>query len=527
MASRRGVTRESFVTSGNGEVAEHDDLSLLTTQRRGEAPVLARYEGRYAATTLTVMGDRQGFEWKQPEVNNDIDRLVSQKWKRMKIRPSDLVGDLDFLRRIHLDLTGLPPSDEEVDAFLEDNRSKLVKRDALIDRLVGSEPFVEHWSNKWSDLLQVNGKFIGRQGAVAFREWIEGEIRKNTPYDQFARKVLTASGSNKENPPASYYKILRTPEDTMENTTHLFLATRFNCNKCHDHPFERWTQDQYYEMAAHFAQFKLEKDPASGKQTIGKTAVERAKPLYEIVSDGKEGEIKHERTGMVSAPGFPYPADFEDNSSLSRRERMAAWMTSADNRYFAKSYVNRIWGYLFGVGIIEPIDDIRAGNPPSNPELLTFLEREFIDSGFDSQRLIRLICKSRTYQLSVLTNSWNEDDEINFSRSSSPIARGNSFGRGFHGNWFENQVSGRPRRHPRRVASRCWHLLAGWFLGTFGRPARETSCECERSGELQLGPVMALVSGPTINDAISDPNNAITRLAKEEMNDGFSLTACS
>ena len=518
--SRRDVTRESFVTSGNGEVAEHDDLSLLTTQRRGEAPVLARYEGRYAATTLTVMGDRQGFEWKQPEVNNDIDRLVSQKWKRMKIRPSDLVGDLDFLRRIHLDLTGLPPSDEVVDAFLEDNRSKLVKRDALIDRLVGSEPFVEHWSNKWSDLLQVNGKFIGRQGAVAFREWIEGEIRKNTPYDQFARKVLTASGSNKENPPASYYKILRTPEDTMENTTHLFLATRFNCNKCHDHPFERWTQDQYYEMAAHFAQFKLEKDPASGKQTIGKTAVERAKPLYEIVSDGKEGEIKHERTGMVSAPGFPYPADFEDNSSLSRRERMAAWMTSADNRYFAKSYVNRIWGYLFGVGIIEPIDDIRAGNPPSNPELLTFLEREFIDSGFDSQRLIRLICKSRTYQLSVLTNSWNEDDEINFSHAlPRRLPAETLLDAVFMVTGSKTKFPGVPEGTRAASLPDVGISLPDGFLGTFGRPARETSCECERSGELQLGPVMALVSGPTINDAISDPNNAITRLAKEEMND--------
>ena len=264
-------------------------------------------------------------------------------------------------------------------------------------------------------MLQVNGKFLGRVGATALRDWIENEIRQNTPYDEFARKVLTASGSNKENPAASYYKILRTPEDTMENTTHLFLATRFNCNKCHDHPFERWTQDQYYEMAAHFAQFKLQKDPAAGKKTIAKTAVERAKPLYEIVKDVPTGEIKHERTGRITPPGFPYAAYFEDNASFSRRERLAAWMISADNQYFARSYVNRLWGYLFGVGIIEPIDDIRAGNPPSNPELLDYLEDELISSGFDVQHIIRLICQSRTYQLSVETNRWNEDDQINFS----------------------------------------------------------------------------------------------------------------
>ena len=203
----------------------------------------------------------------------------------------------------------------------------------------------------------------------------------------------------------------------MENTTHLFLATRFNCNKCHDHPFERWTQNQYYEMSAHFAQFKLSKDPASGKSEIGKTAVERGKPLYEFVKDVKSGEVKHERTGVVTIPKFPYPAKFVEKPGMSRRAKLAAWMTSPDNAYFAKSYVNRLWGYLFGIGIIEPIDDIRAGNPPSNPELLSYLEEEFISSGFNVRHVIKLICKSRTYQLSIATHSWNEDDTINFSHA--------------------------------------------------------------------------------------------------------------
>jgi len=518
--TRRDVTREAVVTSGNGEVAEHDEIALMTTLRRGEAPILARYEGRYAATTLTVMGDRSGFAWKEPPANNEIDRLAAGKWKRMKILPSELCSDLEFLRRASLDLTGLPPTPETVQSFLDDKRPSRAKRDELVDKLVGSPDFVEYWTNKWADLLQVNRKFLGPAGAKSLRDWIQKEVKDNTPYDAFARKILTASGSNKENPPASYYKVLRKPAETMENTTHLFLATRFNCNKCHDHPFERWTQDQYYEMAAYFAQFKLEKDPTSGKSEIGKTAVERGKPLYEFVKDVPSGEIKHDRTGEVTAPLFPFPAKHEVKEGATRREKLAAWMTSPDNRYFARSYVNRLWGYLFGIGIIEPIDDIRAGNPATNPELLDYLEDEFIKSGFDARHALKLICKSRTYQLSVKTNKWNDDDQINFSHASARRLPAETLLDAIYA------VTGSKSKFPGVPAgTRAASLpdsgikLPDGFLGTFGRPPRESSCECERAGGLQLGPIMALVSGPTVNDAISDPGNAITKLAAEEKDD--------
>ena len=207
--------------------------------------------------------------------------------KRTKTASSGLCSDEDFVRRIHIDLTGLPPSAEKVTSFLGDTRDSQTKRRELIDQLIGSEPFIDLWSNKWADLLQVNRKFLAPEGAKLFRDWIRAEVAANTPYQQFAQKVLTASGSNKENPAASYYKILRTPEDTMENTTHLFMGIRFNCNKCHDHPFERWTQDNYYEMAAYFGQVGLKKDDASGDKKIGGTAVEGGKPLYEVVFDKK------------------------------------------------------------------------------------------------------------------------------------------------------------------------------------------------------------------------------------------------
>ncbi len=256
----RDVTREAFLESGNTEVAkpvENANNGLIASLRRGEAPVLVRFEGAYASTTLTVMGDRTGFAWESPTVYGTIDELVANKWRRMKILPSGVCTDAEFLRRVTLDLIGLPPTADQVRAFLADTRDSRVKREELVDKLIGSEGYVDYWTNKWADLLQVNRKFLGVEGSVAFRDWIHQQVEQNTPYDEFVRSILTATGSNRENPAASYFKILRTPEDTMENTTQLFLGVRFNCNKCHDHPFERWTQDQYYETAAYFARVGL------------------------------------------------------------------------------------------------------------------------------------------------------------------------------------------------------------------------------------------------------------------------------
>jgi len=285
------------------------------------------------------------------------------------------------------------------------------KRDAVIEKLLASPEFIEHSTNKWADLLQVNSKFLGKDGAELFREWIRQEMKAKTPYDEFARKILTASGSNKTNPAASYWKILRDPVEAMENTTHLFLATRFNCNKCHDYPFERWTQDQYYHTAAFFSQVALDADPAAGGAKLGATDVEKPKPLKEIVRDKTDGEVTHLRTNKIAAPEFPYPVQAATKGT--RREQLAAWMTSPDNRYFATSYVNRLWCYLTGAGVIEPLDDIRAGNPPSNPELLDFLTKEFLAHHFDVRHVTRLICQARTYQLGIGTNPWNADDKTN------------------------------------------------------------------------------------------------------------------
>jgi WD40 repeat protein len=516
----RDVTAEAFVETGNADVATADATGLVTTLRRGEAPMLARYEGNYAATTVTVMGDRAGFVWKEPTTWGEIDELVAAKWKRMKIEPSGLCTDTEFIRRVYLDLTGLPPSPDDVRAFLADARDTRAKRDELIDKLVGNAEFVDHWANKWADLLQCNSKFLGKEGAESFRDWIRGEVEKNTPYDELARNILTASGSNRENPPASYWKIVRNATDAMENTTHLFLATRFNCNKCHDHPFERWTQDQYYETAAYFAQVTRKEDPASKDKKIAGTAVEGAQPLYEFVEDAKEGEIKHDRTGKETPPKFPFPAKYEKKENEARRKELAAWITTPDNRYFASSYANRLWGYLMGVGIIEPLDDVRAGNPPTNPELLDHLTREFVERGFNVQHLLRLICKSRTYQLSIRPNKWNEDDKINYSHA---IARRlpaeTLFDAVFQVTGAIPNIPGaKPGQRAAQLADAGMDVGSG-LLATLGRPPRQSACECERSSDIRLGSVMALLSGPTVSGAINDPTNALARLVESEPDD--------
>ncbi|HEX5272900.1 MAG TPA: DUF1549 domain-containing protein [Gemmataceae bacterium] len=519
--SKRDVSAEAFVESSNNEVATVDKQGLVTAVRRGEATMLARYEGAYAASGLIIMGDRSGFTWKDVPAYNYIDELVYEKLKSIRVLPSELCSDEDFVRRVALDLTGLPPTPEAVKAFLADVRPTKVKRDELIDRLVGSHDYVEHWTNKWADLLQVNRKFLGERGAAALREYIYESVEDNVPYDRFVYRVLTASGSTLDNPPAAYYKVLRTPDAAMENTTQLFLAVRFNCNKCHDHPFERWTQDQYYHLAAYFAQVQRTEDPKfKGQKVASNGEVDGAKPLVEDIADINSGEVHHERTGKVTPPQFPYTYPGMPAAGKSRREQVAKWVTSPDNPYFAKSYVNRLWSYLLGVGLIEPVDDIRAGNPPTNPKLLDRLTQDFIDSGFNTRHLVRTICKSRVYQLSLGTNRWNVDDEINYSHALARRLPAEVLYDAIH------RVTGSPSRLPGLPpGARAAELLdssvpiPGGFLELFGKPPRESACECERSGGMMLGPVLTLINGPVLGEALKDPNNRLAKLAASQPDD--------
>jgi hypothetical protein len=515
--STRDVSAEAFLESSNTEVATIDRQGVVTAVRRGETAVLARYDGNYAAATIIIMGDRSGFAWQQTPEYNFIDTLVYAKLKSVKVLPSGVCTDEDFVRRIYLDLTGVPPEPDVLKAFLADKRPSRAKREALVDKLVGSEDYVEFWSNKWADLLQVNRKFLGDAGTKPFHDWIEKALKTNMPYDKFCYDLLTGAGSNVANPPASYMKILRDPAGAMENTTHLFLGVRFNCNKCHDHPFERWTQNQYYETASFFARVKFKEDPKfKGRKTEG-TAVRGPLPQVEIVEDVNDGEVKNERTGQNAAVKFPFEYSHMPQGGKTRREQLAKWITSKDNPYFAKSYVNRVWSYLLGVGLIEPIDDIRAGNPPTNPALLDRLTDEFIKSGFNVRELVKTICKSRTYQHTVVTNDWNKDDDVNYSHA---IAR-RLPAEVLYDSIY--QATGTPRRLPggaRAVALLDPSVKApGGFFELFGRPARESACECERTSGVQLGPVLNLLTGDVLGDALRDPNNRIAKIVAANKDD--------
>lgn len=518
--SVRDVSIEAFLESSNTEVATVDRAGTVTAVRRGETTILARYEGAYAAAGIVIMGDRKGYQWHDVSEYNYIDQLVDAKLRQMKILPSELCTDAEFMRRIYLDLTGLPPEPADIRAFLADKRPGRVKRDALVDKLVGSADFVEHWTNKWSDLLQVNRKFLGQEGAADFRKYIRDAVAANKPYDKLVYDILTASGSNLENPAASYYKILRDPGAVMENTTQLFLAVRFNCNKCHDHPFERWTQDQYYQTAAFFAQVQRKEDPKFKGKKVGGTAVEGAKPLVEIIADKNVGEVKHLRTGQVMKPTFPYEHNDLAPTAAPRRVQLAHWVVSKENPYFARSYVNRLWSYLLGVGIIEPVDDIRAGNPPTNPALLDALTDDFIKSGFNVRHVLKTICKSRVYRQSVKTNAFNRDDDINYSHALVRRLPAEVLYDTIHR--AAGSLSRLPGLPPGARAAQLLDSrqdVPGGFFVQFGKPARESACECERSSKMMLGSVLNLVNGPVPAAAIHDPNNRLAKLVAAEKDD--------
>lgn len=497
----RDVTRDSVFTSTMKDVATVSDEGLVECVRRGETSILVRYEGNYQVATVTVIGDRTGYRWTPQPQYNFVDRLVDAKLQRIKAAASGVCTDAEFIRRASLDITGIIPTVAQVRAFLADSRPGRVKRTELIDRLLDSPQYAMNWTNKWADLLDCNRKYLGDRGVWKFRDWIFDQVAQNRPYDQFVREIITASGSSYEHPAASYFRIARDPNVATENVTQLFLGIRFSCNKCHDHPFERWTQSQYYQFAANFARVTAKPGTAPGDEDI-----------FEL----RTGEVTNPRTNMVALASFPYTFKAELPRVDTRREALANWLTSRQNPFFAKSMANRIWSYLLGKGIIDPVDDIRSSNPPTNPELLEALTREFVDHGFDVKHLIRVICNSRVYQSSLKPNRWNGDDTTNFSHAQPRRLLAEQLVDSI------SRATGVIQRYPgvpvgfRAVQLPDPSVAAGGFLDLFGRPPRESPCECERSSAVSLGQALDLINGELTNDTLADPIGRIAAMVKAD-----------
>jgi len=505
----RDVTRDAVFSSSNFNVATVTNTiassGVVESLRRGETAILVRYEGAYAANQVTVLGDRTGFAWAESPEFNFIDAHVNNKLKKMKTLASELCTDAEFIRRVSVDLTGLPPTLEQVKAFLSDPRDSRAKRNAKIDELLESSEYIDHWTLKWSDLLLANRKFVTEKGVWGYRNWIRSIISSNKPYDQFVVELLTANGSTFENPPANYYRISREPQAVMENLTQVFLGTRFSCNKCHDHPFERWTQGQYYQLAAYFA-------------GVGRKP--GARPEDEVIFPLRSPQaVVNPRSNVAVAAKFPFDYAGESvDSHQELREQLAQWLTSKDNPYFATGLVNRYWSYLMGRGIIDPVDDIRSSNPPSNAELLKALAADFVAHNMDMKHLLRTIAQSHTYQRSFKTNKWNEDDAENYSHFNPRRLTAEQL--------FDAIMvaSGSPVTLPGVPAGfRATQLpdpnIQIGFLDMFGRPPREIPCECERAAEVSLAQTLNLINGPTVSEAIIHPQGLISRLVAANADD--------
>jgi hypothetical protein len=492
----RDVTKEALYSSNTPTVADIDGTGVIKTERKGEAAMLIRYEGKLAVFNVTVLTEKQGFQWKPMEETSYIDRFINAKLERLKILPSEPAGDSEFLRRVSYDLIGVPPTVEELQAFLADKGAG--KHSRTIDRLMADPRFIDHWALKWGDLLQVTRTRMGDKGMWAFREWIRESLAINKPYDQMARELITARGSTFQNPPANFFRFTRDPKVAMETTTQLFLGVRMVCAQCHDHPFEQWTQNQYFQLTAFFGAVGI-KDGMDSNE--------------EIVYEKREGfEIKHPKDGRIMPAKFLYGVDKMSPREADLRQSLAEWLTSHDNPLFGKAMANRVWSYFFGHGIIEPVDDIRASNPPVNPQLLDALTKDFVDHNYDLRRLIRTIANSRTYQLSFNANEWNMDDETNFSHAlprrlnAEQLFDGISIATGTRPFFKEAPAGFTAEELPDPKVGK------GGFLELFGQPDRQTSCECERRTDVSLVQALNLLNGATIADAIADEHGRVSKL---------------
>ncbi len=502
--SSRDVTQQALYTSNEEEIADVSEQGVLQTQQHGGLfTVMVRFGGQIATFHGVVP-----MELEEPEqrvvtrhlaqlekelAGSEIDQLLLKQWQRLGIAPSPEVDDATFIRRVTIDICGSLPTPAEIKAYLADDRPD--KRTRLINRLLDRPEYASYFTLKWADILQNRGAGYStskqRSGTALFASWIRDSIALNKPYDQFVAEIVTASGSQQENPPTVWHRSVRTLPNYVESVSQALLGMRIQCAQCHHHPFERWSQSDYYGLAAVFARVGRKGGFADAEV-----------PTNEVIYLKDEGPVVHPRSGVKIEPRPLGGPDFQLDRYDDPRHSLARWMTQPTNPYFGRTMVNRMWAHFMGRGIIHPIDDARSTNPPSNPQLLDALTREFVKSQYDVKQLIQNICNSYAYRLEASTTDSNADDLQSFARFYPRRMKAEVLLDGI------SQILAAPTTFAGvPVGTRAIELpdenVPAHFLTVFGRPARISACECERIDAPSLAQALEFVNSKEIQKKLT------------------------
>lgn len=476
----RDVTPLAVFKSSDEQVAQVDAAGFVASGRRGETAIIVRYQQQVQVARLVFLRDVPGFAWKNPAPHNYIDEHLQGKQKLLQIEPSELCSDGEFIRRLYLDVLGILPEPIEVQAFLTDQTAD--KRDRLIETVLARPEYAEYWAMKWGDLLRVKSAKLSESGVFKFHRWLTQAMRENKPYDKIVEELLLAQGSTFTNPAANYFRAAQTVNDCSEATSQLFLGIRIQCAKCHNHPYEVWTQDSYYGIGAFFSRVQRK---------------ETTRPDETEVYLAGSGEVSMPFRSYLAKPWLPGVGAVAVDDKEDRREVFVNWLVKPENKWFARVGVNRLWGHIFGRGIVEPVDDFRDSNPPASEELLSALAADFAKSGYDQRHMLQTMLRSRTYQLSSRSTALNADDDKYFSHSGARLLSAEQLLEAIS---HVTDVPEKFRGLPAGVRATALPSpdVAHDFLKVFGQPARESVCECERADTPKLAQALQLINGPLV-----------------------------
>jgi hypothetical protein len=497
------VTHWARYSSNEESIASVDESGIVTTEGVGETAITVSYLGQvtFARMTVPFANNVSVAQYRAVPRSNYIDDLVLAKLQQLRIVPSPISSDDEYLRRVYLDIIGTLPTPDEVRAFLANPSPN--KRERLVEELFERPEYVDFWTYKWADLLRVNRETLTEKGMWAFYSWLRDSVAQNKPWNTLVEEVLTANGSNFADGPSNFYRIGRNPEDLTETVSQAFLGIRVSCAKCHNHPFEKWTQADYFKFANHFSRINRKQ----GEH-----------PADLVITAAAGGEINFPKTGK---PLPPTPYDGEPmalDAGEDRRVVLAEWLTAADNEFFVRAIVNRVWRHYLGRGLIEPVDDLRATNPASNEPLMEALSDDLVKNGFDLKHLMRRIVNSRTYQLTSRPLPENQRDDRLYSRYLVKRLTAEQLLDAIC------QVTEQPEKfNGLPMGQRAIQLpdtrVANYFLDVFGRPPRQITCDCERAQEPNMAQALHLINGEGVNRKISADNGRVARLIREEKSD--------